>query len=104
MDRIVAQGYFGILVSQEIRQKGLKPAQLAKDAEIHPAVVENVTSGKAELCRETELRKLITVLFLARSKRREKAYRLLVVFMVSRKPVCTQRYNNRHSARRGKYR
>ena len=80
MDKVVAQGYLGVLVSEEMRQKRLRPEDLAVKAGISPKSVTDVKSGNADLCREEVLRKLICVLFLSGTKRRVKAFRLVTHF------------------------
>ncbi len=104
MDRVVAQGYFGVLVAKEIKQKEVEIKEVFHRARIRPKIIDDVTSGKAELHRPTEVKKLITVLFLAGTKRRERAFRLFLIFFPSFRMVKRMRYNNRGICRRGKIR
>ena len=86
MDKTVAQGFFGVLVSKQLRQNGMGVKELASVAKIPPKVVVDAKEGKVDPKRQYELKKLIAVLFLAGTKRRKQAFRYLLIIVPTSRP------------------
>ena len=102
LDRVKAQGFLGVLVTNELRQKGIEDSVLAHKAGVHPKLISDVKLGRADQHRQEELRRLIRVLFLSGTKRRVRAYRLLFIIVRSRRSLRSREYDNRKRIRRGK--
>ena len=98
-----ALSFLGVLVTFEIKQKKIDEWELAHKANVHPKLVSNVKAGKILDCRQEEIRNLIRVLFLAGTKKRARAYKLLFRMAPSRRSFRTLPYNNRNMVRRGKW-
>jgi hypothetical protein len=100
MNRVLAQGFFGVMVSTQLRQKKMGPEELAKKASLHPLVVVGAAEGKADPNRQQELRRLIAVLFHHCQRRKRRAHRLLRIFVVPRRQIRGLPYNNQNRYRR----
>ena len=102
MNGAMALGFLGALVEEELRLRKLEGPAVAQKAGIHPAVVENVKTGKANQHRADELRRLINVLFLAGTKKRARAWRLMFHIVPTGRSFRSLPYRNRKAVRRGK--